>query len=80
MSRDFLKALLVPVYLILLINLELKILTPWGTLVISTILKVPFLSNPLSSFRWDSTNKGSLAIIVRVLLSYREINISAAYC
>ena len=63
MSHDFLKALIVPVYLILLMNLELKILTPWGTLATSTTLKVPFLSNPLSSFRRDSINKGNLTII-----------------
>ena len=68
-----------PACLILLMNLELKILTPWGTLVISTTLKVPFLSNPLSSFRRDSINEGDLAIIVLVLSSYREINILAVY-
>ena len=48
-SLDFLKALSIPIFLILLINWELKILTPSGTSAVLMNLKIPFLSKPFIS-------------------------------
>ena len=48
-SLDFLKALSVPAFLILLINWELKILTPFKTSAVLISLKTPFLSRPFIS-------------------------------
>ena len=49
-SLDFLKALLVPGFLISLINLELNTLLPYSISLGLTSLKTPFLSDPLISF------------------------------
>jgi hypothetical protein len=49
-SYDFLKALSVPLFLISLMNRELKSLTPFGILHNLIILKMPFLSKPMTSF------------------------------
>ena len=66
MSLNFLKALLVLGYLILLIKRELKIRTPYGTSFSIITAKTPFLSSPLISLRRKSI-KG---------VSYTRTNIS----
>ena len=54
MSLDFLKALLVLKYLILLIKCKLNIQTPCGTSLSVITAKTPFLSSPLISLRYKS--------------------------
>ena len=49
-SLDFLKALLVLGFLILLINLKLNTLLPYSISLGLTSLKTYFLNNPLISF------------------------------
>ena len=66
-SLDFLKALLVPRCLILLIKRELNIRTPCGTSFSIITTKTPFLSSPLISLRRKSV-KG---------VSYTRTDISA---
>ena len=66
-SLDFLKALLVLGYLILLIKHELNIRTPCGTSLSIITTKTPFLSSPLISLRRESVNG----------ISYTRTNISA---
>ena len=53
-SLDFLKALLVPGCLILLIKRELNIRTPYGISFSIIAAKTPFLSSPLISLRRES--------------------------
>jgi len=71
------------VFLILLINRELKILTPFRTSTILINLKTPFLSKPFISLRRDSVNNGKVhlkAIVlgfIRLLLI--NINISTMF-
>ena len=66
-SLDFLKALLVPGYLISLIKRELNIWTPYGTSFSIIAVKTPFLSSLLISLYHESV-KG---------VSYTRTNISA---
>jgi len=72
------------VFLILLINRELKILTPFRTFAILINLKTPFLSKLFISLRYNSVNNGKVhlkAIVlgfIRLLLI--NINISAMFC
>jgi len=47
---------LVPLFLVLLINRELKSLTPFGILCSLIILKTPFLSRPVTSFYCEALN------------------------
>ena len=56
MSFDFLKALSVLRYLILLTKRELNIWTPCGTSLSAMITKAPFLSSPLISLHHESVN------------------------
>ena len=83
-SLDFLKALSVPAFLILLTNWELKILTPSGIFTILINLKTPFLSKPFISLYWDSINGGKVYLEVIILgfirLSLININISIVFC
>jgi len=83
-SLDFLKALSVLAFLTLLINRELKILTPFGTSAVSMNLKTPFLSKPFISLCRDSVNDGEVHLRVIVLgfigLLLININISAIFC
>ena len=53
-SLDFLKALLVLKYLILLIKCKLNIQTPYGTSLSIITTKMPFSSSPLISLRHES--------------------------
>ena len=53
-SLDFLKALSVLRYLILLIKRELNIRTPCGMFFFVIITKTPFLSSPLISLHHES--------------------------
>ena len=67
------------VFLILLTNHELKILTSYSISAVLMTLKTPFLSRLFSSFHYESVNKGN--IFSRVLiLSCKKINISAGFC
>src|SRR6266568_874298 len=83
-SLDFLKALSVPAFLILLINQELKILTPSRTFTISINLKTPFLSKPFISLRQDSINNGKVysGVVISgfVRVSLININTSTVFC
>jgi len=66
MSLNFLKALLVLGYLILLIKRKLNIWTPCGISLSVITAKTPFLSSPLISLRRKSVNG----------VSYTKTNIS----
>ena len=84
-SCNFLKALLVPLFLILLINRKLKSLTPFSMLYSLIILKTPFLSRPITSFYYKALNQVLLSFyrqivvlaISTVLSSYKQIVILA---
>src|SRR6266581_4108640 len=82
-SLDFSKALSVLTFLILLMNQELKILTPFGTFAVSMNLKTPFSSKPFISLYQDSVNSGEVCSgvvisgFVGVLLM--NINTSAVF-
>jgi len=82
-SLDFLKALSILVFLILLINQELKILTPFRTSTILINLKTPFLSKLFISLRRDFVNNGEVHLRVIVLGFVRllliNINTSAMF-
>ena len=79
-SLDFLKALSILVFLILLTNQELKILTPFRTSAILVNLKTPFLSKPFISLHQDSINnsKVHLEVIVSGFVRLLLININTS--
>ena len=56
-SYDFLKALLVPLFLILSTNHKLKSLVPFNILYSLIILKTPFLNRPITSFYREALNQ-----------------------
>ena len=76
-SLDFSKALSVLVFLILLINRKLKILTLYSISAVLMTSKTPFSSRLFSSFHWDSANEGN---IFSKALSCRKINILVVFC
>jgi len=57
-SLDFLNALFIPLFLIISINLELKILVPSSILEARTSLNIPFSSRLLISFYYNAIYKG----------------------
>ena len=67
------------VFLILLTNHELKILTSYSISAVLMTLKTPFLSRLFSSFHWDSANKGNIFSKASIL-SYRKIDILVVFC
>ena len=83
-SLDFLKALSVLVFLILLINQELKILTPFKIFTVLINLKTLFLNKLFISLYQNSVNSSRVYLeviildFVRVLLM--NINISIIFC
>ena len=58
MSLNFLKALLIPGYLILLIKCKLNIQTPYRISLSAITIKTPFLSSLLISLCCKSVNGG----------------------
>src|SRR6266702_4950169 len=83
-SLDFLKALSVLAFLILLTNQELKILTLFKMFAVSINLKTPFLSKLFISLCQDFVNSNKVCSgvvisgFVKVLLI--NINISTVFC
>jgi hypothetical protein len=67
-----------PAFLILLMNRELKTLTPCSISAVLMTSKTPFLSRPLGSFCYDTANKGDM-FSEGLILSCKKIDISVIY-